>query len=727
MTAAPSACSRSPDSGRRDSVLNVASRGIDRFSHRYRRRRVRQSDRRGRLRQRHHEHDPAVDVVEFVDLDGDGIGDSNADVVRTFETGFDVSQEQVNDYLDIEGGVVAIGAPGAGGQVGLFQFDGFTWSNSPVDVVQPAGRQAGDRIGRAIALDGRTLVTGVPGDDGAVDLSTDAGAVYWVEVPVVATALPDLIEASAPEDFWDVRVVPGPNDHAIVLSALYADPLPISGPSTFGRLTAFGNVDVGDRLEVLGATRIDGGLLAVQGDGEFRPLGNIDFANNGELSVAAPEIDFTGPGLLTVDGAVSVTGTGQISNLGDVVKTGAARFSGARPPGTPNRRARSTSKRGRCCSPADRSRPLTTSTGSRAHSALQRGRRSTFGAVWSSWGRRGSSPRSPDHPVMSPTTGSVRIDVNLTKDGLLSSDLVGYSPGPAEAYPVITCLDCYPGRFAELGTAPFDVMTTPSQITLQLAENKILGPGADLGFGIERFGFDVDIDGDWAVVGAPDPSGETLVYEFVGGDWVFRQALGNPASSVAIQGNVIAAGGYLYTRLNTETPFVINTVIGGDVFDIDGDMLIIGQLGTFQSVRVRSLSAASEVELSLPPSPINASFGAEVAIVDLGNGDAYAAVGAPEEFGGRVYAYKRSAGTWNDTADEILASPDGGVGQFGNSIEIDGATMVIGERLNSAGELPRRRGLGVRGCARQLLVTGQAAGIGCRHRQRLRFRCCGRR
>jgi hypothetical protein len=632
-------------------------------------------------------------VVEFVDPELDGTGFWDADVVRSAGIGFDVGDGLVNDYLAIEGGVIAIGVPGGGGQVALFQFDGLEWSDDPVDVVQPSGREAGDRIGRALALDGRTLITGAPGDDGEGNATADAGAAYSVLVPMVATSRLDITEFGDPVEFWDVGVIPGPNDHAIVSGAPSADPLPIFDPTTYGRLTVFGTVLVDGQLEVLGSTRIDGGVVDVSNDAEFRVGTDVDLHNGGTLITAPLEIDVAGPGRLTVDGEASISGTGQISNLGEVVKIGTGTL-GVGPAVTWYSEESSTiDVQGGSVLLAGG--PIETVDGVAGFpGALRLAAGTTFDVqgdlVLEETTVIESEINGPSDDVAN--YGRVRVDVDVTKAGLLASDLVGYSPGLADSYPVITCAgDCYPGRFDVLSTAPFDVATTQNAVTLQLVDGKLVGPDD----AVERFGFDVDIDGVWAVVGAPEPFGDTYVYELVDGDWTFRQALGFAASSVAIQGNVIAAGGYLYERPDGESPFAVAVTIGGDAFDIDGDLLIIGELGTFQSVRVRSLSGGTEVELDPPPGPLDPSFGAAVAIVDLGGGDAYAAVGAPEELGGRVHTYKRSGGTWNDTPDETLSSPDLGAvpdvpaeeprGQFGNAVAIDGSTLVIGERLNSAG------------------------------------------
>ncbi len=71
----------------------------------------------------------------------------------------------------------------------MFLRDGAIWPSEPAFVIEPDGRQPGDRIGRALSLDGQTLAIGAPGDDGLFNEFPDSGAVftYLVEAPLPPT------------------------------------------------------------------------------------------------------------------------------------------------------------------------------------------------------------------------------------------------------------------------------------------------------------------------------------------------------------------------------------------------------------------------------------------------------------------------------------------------------------------------------------------------------------
>ena len=248
--------------------------------------------------------------------------------------------------------------------------------------------------------------------------------------------------------------------------------------------------------------------------------------------------------------------------------------------------------------------------------------------------------------------------------------------------------------------------------TLQIVPNKIIQPIDSSGY---RFGSDLDIDGDWAVVSAPGDGGDDgglVVYELVGDTWTERQSLtdfGNPqlGTTVAIEGNFLAATTAGDVRIYARTaPGANFTALGtgtlpaGTSVAIDGDTLVVGDAAAaVPEARVYDLAASGALVATLVPDGPNpvSTFGAAVAVIDGPTGDGYAAVGAPSNSGvgaGAVYTFKRSGGTWNTAPDETLTSPDGGAfpddtlqeprGGFGNALAIDGDTLVVAEFLNSA-------------------------------------------
>ena len=205
---------------------------------------------------------------------------------------------------------------------------------------------------------------------------------------------------------------------------------------------------------------------------------------------------------------------------------------------------------------------------------------------------------SVDVEISGPSTdpsnyGQLSIDGVLTKGGGLSAIGLGggagdYSPTIDDAFPVIDCTDCYPGSFDFFGTRPLDAVPTETAITLQIVANKINQPDDSSGY---RFGSDIDIDGNWAVVSAPAASGDDgglFVYELVAGEWTQRQVLfdfANPGlgASVALDGNYLAATTDGPVRIWSRTapganftPLGAGTVPAGTSVSIDGDTLIVG-------------------------------------------------------------------------------------------------------------------------------------------------------
>ncbi len=172
-----------------------------------------------------------------------------------------------------------------------------------------------------------------------------------------------------------------------------------------------------------------------------------------------------------------------------------------------------------------------------------------------------------------------------------------------------------------------------------------------------RFGSSVAIDGNWAVVGASGAEA-VYVYELVGSIWTFRQKLvaspNNPGSifgsSVAISGTKIVVGAY---GSNSYSGRVY-------VFNYDG----------FQWAQTQILSVADGATYDF--------FGYVLAISD--NTLVVGAYGDDETGGtnfGSTYLFYFDGELWN--YGQKLKAPDGGSGDnFGESVDIDGSTLVIG-------------------------------------------------
>jgi hypothetical protein len=593
---------------------------------------------------------------------------------------------QVNDYLALDGDLIAVGRGGNGGGVSVYRI-GDTWPSGPPTEIEPTGRAAGDRVGWSLAVEDTVVAMGAPGDDGATNQLFDSGALYTFRVPVTATFVnPTQFAAWENPANWDVGVVPAAGDAAIVPFGTYPQ-LGVGVASTVdtlsvaGQLRIRGDLRVGTTSTIAASATVD-----LQSSGSFDP--SDDLLLDGVLS---------NDGVVVLDGPASVTtftGNGRVINDGELRKTG---------PGTAT------------------IGPDVVFT-SRFYSDVNvtSGSLEILGDLFDDNG--------PDSATVTAGTFRVAAGTSLVvgEDGVVGDDLIvgpgttfvteitgppsstasygrivvgsglGFdrtvpNPGPglvgfeaivngydvdvADVYPVITCgNDCAPDLGGGVLSVEFDDLAlgglTPVQtrlaIDLRTVANKIVAPDSGVGFGT-----DVSVDGDWAVVG--QRTGDAQVYEFVGGDWDVRQALsGASAEKVALDGNTIFTDGVRFTRPAPGVPFVSDQVTGGTTFDVDGRLVVRG-FGDGTAV-VRFVSGGPDEPLV--PSVANPSFGADVAIVDLGGASAIAAVAAPAA--GLVYLFDLAV---DELAGTVSATPRGSVSggtDFGRSIALSADRLVVG-------------------------------------------------
>ena len=189
----------------------------------------------------------------------------------------------------------------------------------------------------------------------------------------------------------------------------------------------------------------------------------------------------------------------------------------------------------------------------------------------------------------------------------------------------------------------------------------------------------MSVDGGRAVVGSSDGVTGPAVLERVGNAWEVVQELSNSSSvKVTLDGDAFIADGTLYEFDAETAQFDAMTVIGGTSFDLDGELALLGDNGATAEVFLRSdfVTALAVLE----PATIPASYGTDVALLDLGGGSALAAVSAPDT--GEVYIFERVAGVWGESEVRTLTSPDGVGNRFGQSISISESALVVGEPLN---------------------------------------------
>ena len=190
---------------------------------------------------------------------------------------------------------------------------------------------------------------------------------------------------------------------------------------------------------------------------------------------------------------------------------------------------------------------------------------------------------------------------------------------------------------------------------------------ANDGMADDEFGYDVAIDGDTMVVGAPihnDAAGAAYVFGWDGTAWV-QQAKLTAAGASAGDG------------------------LGLDV-DIDGDTIIAGGSGDDDVVAnsgaawifVRENGSWSEqAKLKATDAALLDLFGIKVAV----DGDT-AIVAAPFDdddgsASGSAYVFQRSGQTWTEQT-KLSASDAAQFDRFGVSVDIDDGTVIVGADAN---------------------------------------------
>lgn len=176
--------------------------------------------------------------------------------------------------------------------------------------------------------------------------------------------------------------------------------------------------------------------------------------------------------------------------------------------------------------------------------------------------------------------------------------------------------------------------------------------------GTMRYGIDVAIDGDRAVIGQYGTS-SVDVYVLSGATWTLEQTLAPfGASADAAMGRVVDISG--------------SRIIAGAPTD-EQDQLRVGAAFIFE----HDGSSWHQTAKLVPPAPEQGlRFGGAVAI----DGD-LAAVGSPGQGDppttGAVHLYQWSGSAW-EHVDEITPSTPPSYGLFGSSVALDGDRLVVG-------------------------------------------------
>lgn len=184
----------------------------------------------------------------------------------------------------------------------------------------------------------------------------------------------------------------------------------------------------------------------------------------------------------------------------------------------------------------------------------------------------------------------------------------------------------------------------------------------------DNFGAGVALDGDTALVGAPDYFENGIygsVYVFTRAGTVWSQQTKLLRTSGAIEDNF------------------------GSVVALDGDTALVGAHGLHDDfsltgsayVFVRNGTTWSQQSTLLAPDGAGGDkFGGSVAL----NGDT-ALIGAPgdDDWKGSAYVFIRSGSAWSHQAKLLTADMDASI--FGGSVSLEGDTALIGAPLGSGG------------------------------------------
>lgn len=169
----------------------------------------------------------------------------------------------------------------------------------------------------------------------------------------------------------------------------------------------------------------------------------------------------------------------------------------------------------------------------------------------------------------------------------------------------------------------------------------------------DRHGESVDVDGATAIVGTP--SQEATVYALHDGAWSRSQTLSSPGDSTGF-GNGVA---------------------------VDGDTAVVAAApssassgrphGSVHVYRRTHHEWVYEAHVQPPAEDAAEYFGAEIAL----EGDTLVVTAPGSERPGRAYVYRRAGPLW--LLETTLSAPAGAAGgRFGDAVDIDGATVVIG-------------------------------------------------
>lgn len=312
----------------------------------------------------------------------------------------------------------------------------------------------------------------------------------------------------------------------------------------------------------------------------------------------------------------------------------------------------------------------------------------------------GCAAASTDLPWLAANPNSGTTAAAGSTDVQVAFDSTGLAAGEYDG------LLCIASNDANQQTVPIAVtLTVTDSSTLPVQEVT-----ASDGTGGDEFGISAVVEGDTALVGAAyENSGQGAVYVFTESNGVWSEAQKLTASdgaandwfgqSVALDGDTAVIGApqylnvgngaaYVFTRSGTSWNFVQKLTaddgVARDQFGIsvavDGTNILVGAYGTsFYTgaayVFVNSGSAWTQTQkLAADDAAMNADFGVSVALEGT-----TALIGAygDSSYQGAAYIFADNGGTWSQ-AQRLVASDGAADAHFGISVALDGSNALVG-------------------------------------------------
>ena len=323
----------------------------------------------------------------------------------------------------------------------------------------------------------------------------------------------------------------------------------------------------------------------------------------------------------------------------------------------------------------------------------------------------------------------------LVADDGATNDRLGYSVAVYGDTAVVGAPEDDANQFQDRGSAYVYVRTNG----VWTQQQKLLIPDPTIG---DKFGTSVAVSGDTIIVGAPNhdanggDAGAAYVFTRSGATWTFQQKLtatGGQSGdwfgqSVALDGDTAVVGaifdGNNGTAANQGAAYVFTRSGGtwtqravlrgsdsnfsdwfGASVSISGNTVAVGapiaQTPVKGSAYVFTGSGSNWTEQQKLPTPADvgsaSDFGSSVSV----SGDTVVVGARLNDFGpnandgsnqGAAYVFTRTGATW--TQQQKLTAADAGVGdEFGQSVAVEGNTVVVGARGDTFGTSPNTAAL----------------------------------